>query len=180
MIHFFLVLFLNSVFAAPHPGVGSSVLQQPDQGSLFSMFGFKNPALNKKWKLSPQQMGSESIQLDFVSSNLHAQESTTAISFKLEKISEKTHLNQLTRKYLKDYNSYGFNVKNVDPVTVPTKSNIEVLKLNTVHKANSSASIQYLIRKSDQLIVMTCIGSFENHDSTTSECKTLFDNMIWK
>lgn len=179
-MYFFLLLFLNNIFAAPHPGIGSSILQQTDQGTLFSMFGFKNPALNKKWTLSKNQIDSESIQIDFKTSPLYTLDSSTVISFKLEKISDKVPLNLLARKYLKDYNSYGFNVKNVDPVVIPTKPNLETLRLNTVHKANSSASIQYLVRKSDQLLVMTCVGSFETQDTTSNECKTLFDNMIWK
>ena len=171
-------LFLFScfrVFAAPHPMMGSAVINKVQNGVVFSQMGFLISSVPTNWVLkTPVNQNADGRVLELAPAETV---SKTVLSFLSERVSPKTDLEKYVRQYLRDYNQYGFEVIGLQSMK-NTGANHVVVDLNQKNKMTRSRQVFY--KNNDQIIMATCLDSFEEFNKTILACNAILDTFKWR
>ena len=176
-MRFFIIVFIFSFFisfqltAAPHPMMGSALINQVGSGSVFSQMGFQIKNLPSDWILKTP-LNSNVLELG---PGNNARKSI--LSFMSEKINLKTDLEKYVRQYLRDYNQYGFEVVNLQSLKQGNLNSV-IVDLNEKNKATRSRQIFY--KKEDQIIMAMCLDTFEQFDKTILTCNKVLESFQWR
>lgn len=175
MLHLFIfaltILFLNStVLGATHPLTGSSLINQPNSSWALSQLGFKLNNIPPNWAYNKSiDNAAKSIELGV--------NNQTLLSFRLENVSIKTHLEHYVRQYLRDYHQYGFDIVGLHSQKNGTGT-IAVVDLK--QKNNSTKSRQVFFHNQDKIIIATCADNTTNFDSTAATCNQILNSFQWR
>ncbi len=185
VIFIFLFSFVNpTLHAAPHPGLGSSSLNQITSGSAFSQMGFRLKSIPQDWdydsSLKTTQTNqstsdkTEQIQIDLHKKKTHNAESIARLSFKSDSANPKIDLQSYVRKFLRDYNQYGFDAYSVQ---APDKNSVVI---DVYQKNKKTRSRQAFYKKDSHIVIATCIDEYEAFDKTLIECNQILNSIVWK
>lgn len=172
---FFSALFLSiACFATPHPGTGSSMLNQPNWSSMFSQMGFEIKNVPSDWKALPLAE-IDQPQIDLGANN---QYDKARLSFRSEQLKAKIHLETYVKKFLRDYNQYGYEVLGMQTYK---NAAYPAIILDVVQKNKKSRSRQmFFYNKTDRVVVATCVDEFATFDKTLAKCNRILESFNWK
>lgn len=172
---FFGVLFLTFIsFAAPHPGMGSSMINQPNWGTMFSQMGFEIKNVPTDWKALPLAE-IDQPQIDLGANSPYDK---ARLSFRVDQLKNKIHLETYVKKFLRDYNQYGYEVLGMQTYK---QSVLPAIILDVVQKNKKSRSRQmFFYNKADRVVVATCVDEFATFDKTLAKCNRILESFNWK
>ena len=173
------LLLLFNLFseAAPHPGVGSSAINQLQNGSLFSQMGFKLTIIPSGWQTteSARSEANKELQIDLSKNFSVGSEHLARISFKSEQTKVKVDLETYVKKFLRDYNQYGFDVSGLQSLRAKSAVIVDINQKN-----KKTRSRQMFFQNANRIVTATCIDEFDNFDKAIAECNQIFNGLIWK
>lgn len=161
---------LNIALAATHPLTGSSIINQPSNSLVFTQMGFRLETVPLNWSYN------KSISNNLNSIELGV-ENKTLLSFRLEKVSTKTQLEQYVRQYLRDYNQYGFEVTGLQS---HSQSIVPSIIVDLDQKNKLTKSRQVFFHKQDKMIIATCADDVVNFDKTIALCNKILGSFKWR
>lgn len=163
-------LIFNFTLAATHPLTGSSIINQAGNGMAFAQMGFRLDTIPLNWSYN------KSISNNLNSIELGV-ENKTLLSFRLENVSVKTHLEQYVRQYLRDYNQYGFEVTSLHS---NSKSPVPSVVVDLDQKNKATKSRQVFFFKQNKMIIATCADDFTNFINTFALCNRVLNSFKWR
>ncbi len=175
-VPFLLFISLNS-FSAPHPGVGSSALNQIDKNIFFSLMGFKLNVVPEGWELlsADDSDSNKDLQIEIGKNFSMTNDHIGRISFKSETTKTKVNLETYVKKFLRDYNQYGFDVSGLQSIR---EKNSVIIDINQKNKKTRSR--QMFFQNGTRIVTATCADEFENFEKTVADCNQIFSNFVWR
>lgn len=175
---FFAVLFLSlTLSGAPFPTTGSSIVNSPKWNTAFSQMGFAFKLVSNEWVYlenpSQKQQSSQS-QIDM---GLKTLSESARLSLKTEMYKSKINLESYAKKYLRDYNQYGFEV--ISSKTIMLNNNPAIV-IDLVQKNKSTQSRQFFISAGNKITVASCIDKTDVFTLTSNMCQQLFNTYQWR
>lgn len=156
--------------AATHPLTGSSIINKPNTNLALTQMGFKLNSVPENWVFN-KSIESTSDVIELGSPN------KTLLSFRVENVSVKTNLEQYVRRYLRDYNQYGFSVSNLQSHQTAKVPSV-IVDLNQKNKATRSR--QVFFNHQNKIIVATCTDDSANFDATVALCNQILGGFEWR
>ena len=175
-LYLFLFYSLNS-FSAPHPGLGSSVLNQIDKNIFFSQMGFKLNVIPTGWELlsAYDRDSNKDLQIEIGKNFSMSNDHIGRISFKSETTKTKVNLETYVKKFLRDYNQYGFDVSGLQSIR---EKNSVIIDINQKNKKIRSRQIFF--QNGTRIVTATCADEFENFDKTITDCNLILSHFVWR
>jgi hypothetical protein len=156
--------------AATHPLTGSSIINNPSNALAFTQMGFKISGIPDFWKFN-KTINSNSQTLEVGTSQ------KTIVSFRLDKVSAKTQIENYVRQYLKDYNQYGFEVAGLQSLS-QNQNPVVVVDLNQKNKL--SRTRQMFFHKDTKMVIATCSDESASFETTVKICNQIFSSFQWR
>jgi hypothetical protein len=173
-LYFFLSFMLVSGFflkaqSAPHPLMGSSIINNPSNSIAFSQMGFRVDGIPSYWTFN-KNLDSKAKILEI------GPDKKTLLSFRLENVGAKTELEAYVRQYLRDYNQYGFEVSGLQSLK---RNGVEfaIVDLNQKNKATKTRQLFY--HNKTKMVIATCTDSTPNFESTLQLCNNILSTFSW-
>lgn len=165
----FLMITSQQLAAAPHPLTGSSIINKPSNSLAFSQMGFALKSVPDDWVfINTPESDTLTLEIGLADQPL--------LSFRSEVVSEKTDLERYVRRYLRDYNQYGFEVTGLQSHRkAPVPSVIVDLK----QKNKTSRSRQVFFHRDNKLIIATCADQDKKFDQTLATCNRILGSFSW-
>lgn len=180
-IYLFIFCLSLTARSSPHPGTGSSMINQLNKSIIFSQMGFKLNYIPTGWSVltAVQSELSKDLQIE-IGKNFSTNYSTSddhigRISFKTEVLKTKVDLETYVKRFLRDYNQYGFDVSGLQ--SLKEKSSV-IVDINQKNKKTRSR--QMFFQNGNRIVMATCIDEFENFDKTILECNQIFGGLEFK
>lgn len=165
-----LLTFSWNLFSAPHPLTGSSVINLPGNSYAFSQMGFTLEAIPPNWIYNRNEnLNAEVIDI--------GPQGETLISFRLENVSVKTQLETYVRKYLRDYNQYGFEVISLQSYS---KSHTPSVIVDLSQKNKNTKSRQVFFYRKNKMIIATCADQTAQYEKTVALCNQILATFKWR
>lgn len=166
----FIILIFNFVMAATHPLTGSSIINQPGNSMAFAQMGFMLGTVPLNWNYN-KTIGNSSSSIELGINN------KTLLTFRLENVSVKTQLEQYVRRYLRDYNQYGFEVTGLQS---HSKSFVPSVIVDLDQKNKATKSRQVFFYRHDKMIIATCADDTASFDKTVFSCNQILGSFKWR
>lgn len=167
-IFIFFFLFSTISFSAPHPTTGLSLINRISKGHVFSQFGFQlKGQVELPWILEVSENDAKEFNLIYGSGRLN---------IRSEMVSSKMHLDHYIKKYLKDYNLYGFTVAKIQNGSDESTPQV-TLEIDQKNKKNKIK--QVFILKNQRVLTMTCSDDDESFERTSHLCQRFIDEIQW-
>lgn len=169
------IIFISSLaLAAPHPTTSSSIVNQPSSGIVFSQFGFKLNYIPSNWALTENttsENNSSQKQIDL-------KNQTARISFNYDETKTSVDLETYVRRFLRDYNQFGFEVAGLQSVkNSANKVTSVVLDIN--QKNQKTKSRQVFFQNGKKIVTATCIDDIDTFDKSTKDCNKILGSFYW-
>lgn len=172
----------TQIVASPHPGMGSSILNQPQTSAVFSQMGFKLTTIPAGWNFIESHIAAansldvaKELQIEIGKSFSMDTSHIGRMSFKFDNSLKKVDLESYVKKYLRDYNQYGFDVSGLQSLR---EKNSVIVDINQKNKKTRSR--QMFFQNGKRIVTATCTDEFENFDKTIAECNLIFNGLSWK
>lgn len=169
----FLILFPVISVAAPHPTTSSSMLNQLKSNLVFSQFGFKLNSSMPGWTLTETtkaEGNKDQKQIDL-------KYQTARISFSYDETKTPVNLEIYVKKFLRDYNQFGFEVSGLQSIKNNNKSTSIILDLNQKNKKTRSR--QVFFQNGKKIVTATCVDDFETFDRSIKDCNKVIGSFYW-
>lgn len=164
------LIFNSKASSATHPLTGSSIINQPDAGFVFTQMGFMLETIPPNWTYN-KTIDSASKIIELGVNN------KTLLSFRLENVSPKIHLETYVRQYLRDYNQYGFEITGLQS---QNNFNSTTAIVDLKQKNLTTKSRQYFFHKQDKIIIATCADTVANFTNTATTCNEILNSFKWR
>jgi len=182
MIHLFIfvIFLLNAgvVFtskAAPIPTTSSSAMNSPNWNTVFSQMGFNLKLVSKEWTFINTSSESTSPNQE-INLGLKSLSDTARLSLKIENLTTKTTVENYAKKFLRDYNQYGFEVLSSKNMTL---NNSNVIVVDLIQKNKLTQSRQIFFNHKDKILIASCIDKTELFQMTSNMCNQLLNGLNW-
>jgi len=163
-------LIFNLALAATHPLTGSSIINQPRNSAAFSQMGFELSSVPANWTYhTPIDRHIASLEL--------GTDGKTLLSFKYTDVSIKTQLEPYVRKYLRDYNQYGFEITGLQS---HAKAHVPTVIVDLKQKNKLNQSRQVFFYQQGKMITATCTDDPKNFEKTFAICNQILGSFKWK
>ncbi len=163
-------LLFSFTLAATHPLTGSSIINQTSNNMALAQMGFKLSIMPLNWIYKKTlETNEKAIELGTVNKTL--------LTFRLEDVPVKTHLEKYVRQYLRDYNQYGFEVSGLQS---HQKNQVPSVIVDLDQKNKSTKSRQVFFYKQGKMIIATCADDFDNFDKTLALCNQILGTFKWR
>ncbi|WP_347358281.1 hypothetical protein [Bdellovibrio sp.] len=167
-----LILAPVTALAAPYPATSSSALTNPEKGLYFLHKGFTLKTEGTSWV--PQANSEQSI-LDTVRFAAKDNGKGT-LSIRTDKIAKNASLDLYTRKWMRDYPNYGFEVisaKNFELNGSPA------LVVDMLSRAKNKQIRQVILKHEDRVAVMTCLDDKATFSESLKNCNQIMKSFAW-
>jgi hypothetical protein len=161
---------IQIAFAAPHPLTGSSIVNQPYNNLAFTQMGFKLDAIPEYWGFN-KALDTTGKTLELGPAN------RTLLSLRYETVPAKTNLEQYVRRFLRDYNQYGFSVSGLQSVEAGRVPSV-IVDLNQKNKATRSR--QVFFNRQNKMVIATCSDESAKFDATLALCNRILGTFDWR
>lgn len=163
--------------AAPLPTTGSSAVNSPKWNTAFSQMGFSFKLVSDEWVYleNPAQTrlpANQQIDMGFKTLSESAR-----LSLKTENYLGKVNLESYAKKYLRDYNQYGFEVLSSKSVKI---NNIPAVVIDLIQKNKLTQSRQIFLSADNKITIASCIDRADYFTMTSSMCNQLLNNYNWR
>lgn len=166
-----LVLSLVTGFttqAAPHPTTGLSLVNRISRGHVFSQFGFQlKGQFELPWILEATADENKEFNLLYGSGRMN---------IRSEMVSAKMQLDNYVKRFLKDYNLYGFTVSKIQNGVDQTTPQL-TLEIDQKNKKNKLK--QVFILKNQRVLTLTCTDDEDSFERTSHLCQRFIDEIQW-
>jgi hypothetical protein len=168
------ILYSSPAQAAPHPGTSTSVLTDPQQGHYFQSQGFNLRTLGTDWLPTPQNKESLFESVRFAPKG--DIESTASLSVRTDTLSKQSTLEFYTKKWMRDYPSYGFEVLGAKSFAVGGSPGLVV---DMVQRSKNKQIRQVILQKGQRVAILTCLDKQTHFQKTLVSCNQLVKNFEW-
>lgn len=165
-----------SATAAPLPTTGSSMVNSPKWNTAFSQMGFSFKLVSDEWTYlgnpSSRMPANQQIDLGFKTLS-----DTARLSLKTENFKGQVNLEAYAKKYLRDYNQYGFEVMTTRSVKI---NGIPAVVIDLLQKNKLTQSRQIFLTAGDKITIASCIDKTEYFAMTSGMCNQLLNSYSWR
>lgn len=178
MIRFISALLLLasvSTFAAPIPFTSSSALISKNAGLYRSPLGFSIHSSETGWKQVPPPNKNEFIVTMYENRDPNSS-APAALTVRVDDLKKKTSLEDYSKKWLRDYPRFGFDVITAKKVRVG--ENVGYM-LDLLSRENKKQLRQLLFVKDKQAVTLTCRGDREKFKTTVRDCNDIIRTFRW-
>lgn len=160
--------FGYNTFAAPHPTTGLSMINRISKGAMFNQFGFElKGQVELPWILEATVDDNKEFNLLYGSGRMN---------IRSEVVSSKMLLDNYVKRFLKDYNLYGFAVSKIQNGADDSTPQI-TLEIDQKNKKNKIK--QVFILKNQRVLTMTCTDDDESFERTSHLCQRFIEEIQW-
>lgn len=171
LLLFIALLIPSMLYAAPHPGMGSSLLVSPEKGFFWKRYGFQLQTGLSGWQLaapSDEDLGKvRYVRPGFQSASLAVQTETLKAELTLE---------NYAKKWMRDYVSYGFDVLGTQAFA---QNKAKGLVVDLVHKKSDQQLRQILFLKNKKVVILTCRDHQKTFQQTLLGCNQISKSFEW-
>lgn len=161
-------------FAAPHPATSTSSLTAPENGLYFLHKGFTLKTDGSDWV---PVADSESSVLDTV--RFAAKGSTPQTGFlsvRTDKVAKSASLELYTRKWMRDYPSYGFEVLSTKQFALNGQP---ALIVDMLSRSKGKQIRQVVLKNEDKVAIMTCMDNRDSFSKSVQQCNQIMKTFHW-
>lgn len=159
--------------AAPYPATSSSALTAPEKGLYFLHKGFTLKTEGTNWVPVP---GSEQSLLDTVRFSTKDHNNDGSLSIRTDKVSKTASLELYTRKWMRDYPSYGFEVISAKNFTL---NGSPALVVDMLSRAKKKQIRQVILKNDDRVAIMTCLDDQDRFSKSLQNCNQIMKSFAW-
>lgn len=182
MKFFFLFVILslasNWSVASPVPGQGSSLLADKEQGYFLSSLGFTMKTIGTHWNL-------ESVSNDPSAQTprlVYRDDASALMSVHSDHLAAELSLENYAKKWIRDYNHYGFEVLGSKAFTLGNNKKTEFTRgfvVDLVHKKMSRQMRQVIFLKTKNVVIVTCQNKKDQFSQTLADCNQIAKSFEW-
>ncbi len=170
------VLFSNlliapMIYGAPYPATGSSLLVAPEKGLFWSRYGFQLKTGQTGWLL-----GSPSQDDDSFVRYVRPNSSTGSLAIRMETLRTEMTLENYTKKWIRDYSNYGFDVLGSQTFAL---NGSKALVVDLFHKKSEQQMRQVLFLKNKKVVTLTCRDQQKTFEQTLIGCNQISKSFEW-
>ena len=170
---FIFIVSLKAV-AAPQPATSTSALTAPEQGLYLLDRGFSVKTSGTSWLPVPNHDSHlESVRFAEKGSG----DKEASLTLRSDKLAKNVTLEMYTKKWLRDYASYGFEVlasKNIQLNGNPA------LLVDMLSRSKGKQIRQVVLKKDSEVAIMTCIDDRETFRTSLLPCNQIIKSFSWK
>ena len=167
------MLFSEATQAAPYPGMGSSVLADSRKGFGYLHKGFYLSTEGTTWKA---QSTNEERFFDSIRFADPHVKSEGSLSVRTDHLSKDVSLEIYTRRWMRDYPNYGFEVLKAQ--TIQLNQN-PALIVDLQSRSKSKQIRQAIFQKNNKLVIFTCLDKKEAFAKTVQDCNQIIQSFKW-
>lgn len=171
------LFIISPAIAAPHPTTGSSVVNLPKWSTVFSQMGFEFDLVSNEWIFLDSPTTASHPLNQQIDLGLKSLSSTARLSLKSEQLKTKTSVESYVKKYLRDYNQYGFEILSTKSMQI-NNSPVVILDLRQKNKATQSR--QVFFGSSNRVTIASCLDKIESFTVTSNFCNQLLNTYKWR
>ena len=176
-LNVFLFTFWSlSSLAAPLPGTASSALTSPEYGLFYSIRGFQLRS-QPSWAMDKTKEDETSEpNKEFSVFYIHPDFKNARLSVQTDTLKTEMTLESYTKKWMKDYSSYGFDVLGAKTFqTQFTKG----LVVDLHHKKKDTQLRQVIFLKEKTAVILTCLDQTKSFTQSLVGCNQLVRSFQW-
>ncbi|WP_413943437.1 hypothetical protein [Bdellovibrio sp. HCB-162] len=159
--------------AAPYPATSSSALTAPEKGLYFLHKGFTLKTEGTNWVPVP---GSEQSLLDTVRFSSKDNPKDGSLSIRTDKVAKTASLDLYTRKWMRDYPNYGFEVISAKNFTL---NGSPALVVDMLSRSKNKQIRQVILKNEDRVAIMTCLDDKANFNKALQNCNQIMKSFSW-
>ncbi len=166
---------LNSTvaLAAPIPLTSTSALISRNEGLYRSPLGFSIHASETGWKQLPPPNKNEYIVTMYEN---RSTSTPSALTVRVDELKRPTPLEEYSKKWLRDYPRFGFDVITAKKVRVG--DNVGYM-LDLLSRENKKQLRQLLFVKDKRAVTLTCRGDRDKFKTTVRDCNEIIRTFRW-
>jgi hypothetical protein len=161
----------SMLYAAPHPGMGSSLLVSPEKGFFWKRYGFQLQTGLSGWQLAPPT-DDDANKVRYV----RPSSDIGSLAVQIENLKSDLTLENYAKKWMRDYVSYGFDVLGTQAFT---QNNAKGLVVDLVHKKSDQQLRQILFLKNKKVVILTCRDHLKTFQQTLAGCNQISKSFEW-
>lgn len=169
------ILLILPIFsqAAPYPGMGSSILADSRKGYSYLHKGFFLSTEGTTWKaqVNDDKNIFDSIRFADPDKNLGG-----SLSVRTDQLSKDVSLEIYTRRWMRDYPNYGFEVLKAQTITL---DNSPALIVDLQSRSKSKQIRQAIFQKNNKLVIFTCLDNKESFAKSIRDCNQIIQSFKW-
>jgi hypothetical protein len=159
-------------WAAPHPATSSSVLTAPEKGLYFQHKGFNLKTEGTTWV----PVASTESVLDTVRFSSPDKNEKGSLSVRTDSVAKNASLELYTRKWMRDYPSYGFEVLSAKSFTLNGQP---ALVVDMLSRSKNKQIRQVILKKDARVAVMTCLDDKATFNKSLQSCNRIIQSFTW-
>jgi hypothetical protein len=166
-------LSLTLCWAAPYPATSSSSLTDPSKGFFLLHKGFTLKAAQDTWIPLESETSSYNETIRYF---LKENPEGPMLSVKTDRVAKNASLNLYTRKWLKEYPGFGFDILASKTYSL---NNQHALSVDLISRAKGKQIQQVIFKNADKVAILTCMDTIENFEKSLERCHEFIDTFIW-
>lgn len=173
---YLLSIFLFSfqfTWAAPHPATSTSALTTPEKGLYFIPRGFILKTEGTDWVPVPQE--NESL-LDTIYLSSRDGKGEGNLSIRTDKVAQNISMELYTRKWIRDYPNYGFEILSVKNFNI---NGSPALIVDMVSRLKNKQLRQVVLRNDTRLAILTCLDDQDRFSKALQNCNQIIKSFAW-
>ncbi len=169
----FFLLSMTSILvqAAPHPGMGSSLLSRPESSAVYAKYQFQfQPGDSWSWQKDPKDLRKDSFQFSFFSNpdlRLHLQ---------VQNLEKNISFDHYIKQWMKDYPSFGLDIQGAKPFT---ENESKGLVIDLRYPSQKKTLRQSIFKNSRLAVTITCSSPEEQSNKMIQECNQVIKTFRW-
>lgn len=176
LFSFFLVS--PAIYAAPHPGMGSSALASYEKGFFWLREGFRLQTPESDWILDESE--SHENQVKFQSRPIAVPSSlrnnSGSLVIKVENLKQEQTLENYAKKWMKDYSNYGFEIRGSQTFALGSQKG---LVIDFEHKKSFQQLRQVLFIRGKKFVLITCGDDQKKFSNLVEKCNQVIKSFAW-
>jgi hypothetical protein len=169
---FVLLQTASLAFAAPHPATSTSALTAPEKGLYFLHKGFSLKTEGTSWV----PVANADTLLDTVRFAPKETAKGGSLSIRTDKVSKEATLDLYTRKWMRDYPNYGFEVLATKKFSL---NGSPALLVDMLSRSKNKQIRQVVLKNNDRVAIMTCLDDKDTFSKSLVECNQIMKSFLW-
>ncbi len=162
------------IYAAPHPGMGSSLLVSPEMGLFWKRQGFLLQTGTSGWELESPRGDATGNKIRYVRPSKDSEVASMAVQ--IETLKSELSLENYAKKWMRDYVNYGFDVLGTQAFT---QNKAKGLVVDLIHRKTDQQLRQILFLKNKKVVILTCRDFHKTFQQTLAGCNQISKTFEW-
>ncbi len=162
-----------SALAAPHPATSTSAFTAPEKGLYFLHKGFTLKTDGSTWLPVSE---SDSTLLETVRFASKDKPQGGYLSIRTDRVAKSASLELYTRKWMRDYPNYGFEVLASKAFSLNGQP---ALIVDLLSRSKGKQIRQVILKNEDKVAIMTCMDAKENFTASLQQCNQIIKTFQW-